>query len=146
MSFCSSIELCDPTKLNFAWLISASYVIDVQAGKQLQPSAVTWRSSNLSRKSLCINLSSASSMHFILDTPHIFVSLSPAKLKIYIKKCGLFIEIAIGNLLGIENLTHPHSCFVKLERHSSSQFCCVYILKKRNWRSESKKHCRRLGA
>lgn len=53
--------------------------------------------------------------------------------------------IYLSILLGKENLTHPHCFSVKFERHSASQFDCVYIRKKRNWRSELKKHCRSFG-
>lgn len=50
---------------------------------------------------------------------------SPEKSKEYdkINWIGNCIENWIKNLLGIENLTHPHLVLVKLARHSSSQWC-----------------------
>lgn len=135
--------------------MSTSYVIDVQEGKQLHLSRnsladLSFMPSIISSPN---SLFTASWRQCMYLGPQIFVLASPTKNNTGLEKhqsrrktvAAHFPELVFfGNeklvlqsqkknileksLLGIWNLTHPHSCLEKLAVHSISQLFCVYIL------------------
>lgn len=121
------------SQLNLACETSASYRMDVHAGKQLQPFLITSMSSRRpSANFLAANLIMDRCRHSIFAAPQIGVfeksiceiqRFGHVSCTFRIKYIIHFIHII--NLRGIVNLTHPHSFSVKFAKHSSSQLCCV---------------------